>query len=251
MIEAGRVIGAPVTAGSFENVKRLIVETASRAEGGYVCVANVHMVTTARSDADLLGAMENASVVTSDGMPLVWALKRKGYVHTEKISGPDLMWPLCEMAATEGLPVYFFGGNAKTLQALKIIFDKSLPALQVVGLESPPMLPKKPVVDSSIVERINASGARVVFVGLGCPKQELWMAAYAPHLSAVLLGVGAAFDFMTGTVRRAPVWMQRCGLEWVFRLAMEPRRLWKRYLVTNTLFCWYMAIEWFRSRFQE
>jgi N-acetylglucosaminyldiphosphoundecaprenol N-acetyl-beta-D-mannosaminyltransferase len=246
MLETGRVIGVPVTAGTFKKVTRAIVDGASR-DGGYVCVANVHMVTIARRSAGFLRVLENAKLVTSDGMPLVWALRQQGFEYAERVAGADLVGPLCELAAKEGLPVYFFGSTPKTVKSLNKVIARRFPTLQVAGCESPPVLPQRPVVDPAVVERINASGARIVFVGLGCPKQEFWMEAYTPHLSAVLVGVGAVFDLMAGTVPRAPLWMQRLGLEWLYRLAVEPRRLWKRYLVTNTLFCWYLAVECLRG----
>jgi N-acetylglucosaminyldiphosphoundecaprenol N-acetyl-beta-D-mannosaminyltransferase len=232
----------PITAGTLKKVTRAIVNVAGE-DGGYVCVANVHMVTIARRNAGLLRVMENAKLVTSDGMPLVWALRQQGFKYAERVAGPDLVGPLCELAAKEGLPIYFFGGTPKTVQALNKVIARRFPALQVAGCEAPPVLPQRPVVDPAVVERINASGARIVFVGLGCPKQEFWMEAYTPHLSAVLIGVGVAFDLTAGTVPRAPLWMQERGLEWLFRLAAEPQRLLRRYLVTNTLFCWYLAVE--------
>lgn len=246
MLETGRVIGVPVTAGNLTEVTDTIAGLAAKRSGSYVCVANVHMAVTARSDAGLLSVMENAKLVTSDGMPLVWALRQQGFDYAERVAGMDMVWPLCELAEKDGLPVYFFGGTEKTLQAINSVIASRFPALQVAGSESPPMLPQKPVVDPAVVERINATGARIVFVGLGCPKQEFWMGAYTEQLSAILIGVGAAFDFMAGTIPRAPLWMQKSGLEWLYRLAVEPRRLFKRYLVTNSLFCWYLAVEFFK-----
>ncbi len=249
MLKKGQVIGAPVTAGSFEDVTRDIILTANEGRGGYVCVANVHMVTTARRNTELRSAMKNAKLVTSDGMPLVWALRRRGFTYTERIAGPNLMVRICEIAEVEKLPVYFFGGSSKTIQLLQKIVAETFPTLQVVGWESPPLLPQQPEMNPAVVNRIRTSGARIVFVGLGCPKQEFWMSGYAPHLPAVLIGVGAAFDFIAGTAPRAPLWMQKSGLEWLFRLLAEPRRLWKRYLVTNTLFLWYLLIEEFGKWF--
>ncbi len=241
--DTGRVIGAPITVGNIAGVSRAIVDLAAEGSGGYVCVANVHMAVTARRVPELLSVMEEADIVTSDGMPLVWALRKLGYDNAERVAGMDLVWPLCELAVKESLPVFFLGGSEKTLQALNSVIAARFPALKVVGSFSPPMLPQKPVVDPALVERINASGARIVFVGLGCPKQEFWIKAYTEQLSAVLIGVGAAFDFMAGTLPRAPLWMQKRGLEWLYRLAKEPRRLFTRYLVTNTLFCWYRFVE--------
>ncbi|MCE2509398.1 MAG: WecB/TagA/CpsF family glycosyltransferase [Alphaproteobacteria bacterium] len=238
-LETGRVIGAPVTVGTLATATATVLKAAEAGGGGYVCVANVHMVTTARRDSHLLDIMEKALWVTSDGMPLVWTLRAKGHGHARRVAGPDLMLRLLEEAEKKAFPVYFFGGDAPTAEAMRKRLPQQFPNLKIAGIESPPLLPLTPVVDEATVRRINESGAGLVFVGLGCPKQEYWMAAHAPHLKGVQLGVGAAFNFFAGTVRRAPRWMQRGGLEWLFRLAAEPRYLWKRYLVTNSLFIWY------------
>ena len=243
MLEATRVIGVPMTVGNLTEVARAIVDFAVEGSGGYVCVPAVHMVVTARRNAGLMSVMQGARLVASDGMPIVWALRRQGFDYAERVAGPDLIWPLCELAAKEGLPVFFLGGSEKTLQALNNVIATQFPTLKVAGSFSPPMLPQKPVVDTALAERINSSGARIVFVGLGCPKQEFWMEAYTEQLSAILIGVGAAFDFTAGILPRAPLWMQKRGLEWLHRLVAEPRRLFKRDLVTNTLFCWYLAVE--------
>lgn len=233
------VIGAPVTVGSLDVATTTILDAAEAGISGYVCVANVHMVTVAKTDRRLLGIMQDAFWVTSDGMPLVWALRLGGHAEAHRVAGPDLMLRLMEAAEKKKLPLYFFGGTAATATAMRQRLEKQFPGLVIAGIESPPELPLDPVVDNELVARINGTGARLVFVGLGCPKQEYWMAAYAPHLNGIQLGVGAAFNFFAGTVRRAPSWMQKAGLEWLYRLAAEPRYLWKRYLVTNSFFIWY------------
>lgn len=243
MFEIGRVIGAPVMVSTLEKAAGKIIQDAMEGRGGYVCIGNVHMVTTAKRSESLRTVMERAILVTSDGVPLVWVLRWQGFRNAERVAGPDLMERLCELAANKGVPVYFYGGSPETIDALLRVITVKFPAMQVVGSESPPILPACPGVDSAVLDRIKESSARIVFVGLGCPKQEFWMAAHAPDLSAVLIGVGAAFDFMADTIPRAPLWMQKWGLEWMFRLVTEPRRLWKRYLVTNTLFLWYLAKE--------
>jgi N-acetylglucosaminyldiphosphoundecaprenol N-acetyl-beta-D-mannosaminyltransferase len=244
-LKKGRVIGLPVTVGNIEAVVERIEKTAFANTGGYVCVANVHQITTARRDPLLREVMENASMVTSDGMPLVWSLRRQGHQDAERVVGPELTFKLCEAAEQKEIPLYFYGGNPEAVKKLQKALNKRFPELKLAGCESPPMLPEHPPVDMEVVKRISSSGAKIVFVGLGCPKQEFWMAAYSSHLPAVLIGVGAAFNWISGTVPRAPLWMQHIGLEWLFRLFAEPRRLWKRYLVTNTLFIYYS----FKDRF--
>lgn len=251
MFEMRRVVGIPITIGALNDVANEIIQYAKKRVRGYVCVANVHMVVTARRNEGLLRIMEDAEFVTCDGMPLVWELRRQGYRDAGRVAGPDLMVKLCETAMEERLPVYFFGGGYETIQALKERIAIHFPTLNVVGYESPPMLPPQSGVDFTVAERIRASGAKIVFVGLGCPKQEFWMSVYSPYIPAILIGVGAAFDFFAGTLSRAPFWMQKSGLEWFYRLLCEPQRLCRRYMVTNTLFIFYLINECLRRRFLQ
>jgi len=201
-----------------------------------VCICNVHSVVTASRDAAFGRVVNEADMSTPDGAPVAWVLRRLGHIGQQRINGPDLMWRYCEQAEARGEPVFFYGGTEETLAQLKLKLLTAFPALTVAGSISPPFRALTPDEDTAIVEQINASGAGVVFVSLGCPKQELWMAAHRGRIHAVMIGVGAAFDYHAGTIKRAPKWMQDCGLEWFHRLVSEPRRLWKRYLVTNTLF---------------
>jgi len=243
VIKHGSVIGSSITIGSVNLIADTLVCEANSSNHVHVCIANVHMVVTAKKNESLRSAMEAAAIVSSDGMPLVWELRRQGFKEAQRVSGPDFMLELCKRAQSEMLPVYFYGGSPEVIDAMRGKLEEQFPDLIIAGVEPPPMLPEQPEVDLDVVEKINSSGAKIVFVGLGCPKQELWMHAYSPHIPAVLIGVGAAFDFFAGTVKRAPLWMQECGLEWLFRLCSEPRRLWKRYLVTNSLFIWYSVLE--------
>lgn len=233
------VFSIPVSAGCLESVADQIIHLSSHSSSAYVCVANAHMIVTAKRSPSLLSVMNNAALVCSDGMPLVWELRRKGHKQAERVAGPDLMRSVCKKAEAEGIPIYFYGGSEEVAQLFEEKLKVLYPNLNVAGVEAPPLLPEKPPFDKKLVQRINESGAKVVFVGLGCPKQEYWMAEHSPHLSATLVGVGAAFDFMAGKTERAPHWMQKYGLEWLYRLLQDPGRLWKRYLVTNTLFCFY------------
>jgi N-acetylglucosaminyldiphosphoundecaprenol N-acetyl-beta-D-mannosaminyltransferase len=232
----GQVIGLPVSVGTMASVTREIVSRARRGAGGQVCVANVHMLVEARRDPALRQVLEDATLVVSDGRPLVWQLRRHGHAHAEQVRGPELMNRVCEAAAAEGVPVYFYGGDGALMAQLRSALQQQFPQLAVAGMEAAPMLPRQPQLDEGLALRIRASGARVVFVGLGCPKQEFWMAAHRAHLPAVLIGVGQAFGIAAGQVPEAPAWMRRGYLEWLFRMASEPRRLGPRYLVTNSLF---------------
>jgi N-acetylglucosaminyldiphosphoundecaprenol N-acetyl-beta-D-mannosaminyltransferase len=175
-------------------------------------------------------------MATPDGAPVAWLIRKLGKVVQERINGPDLMWHYCDSATDQGGPIFLYGGSPETLMLLEKNLMNAFPDLRIAGSYSPPFRELTEQEDEEIVARINASGATTVWVSLGCPKQEMWMAAHRGRIHAVMVGVGAAFDYHAGTIRRAPVWMQDRGLEWLHRLLSEPGRLWRRYLVTNSLF---------------
>lgn len=232
----GSVIGIPIDAIRWGTVRETIASWAAARESRYICICNVHSVVTARSDAMFRLAIENADIATPDGAPVAWTLRRKGYIGQPRVNGPDLMWKLCGDAEASGQGVGLFGATPETLNLLKSVMLKQFPKLQISYLYSPPFRPLTEEETKSIQEDINRSSTEILFVGIGCPKQEKWMASQRGKISAVMIGVGAAFDYHAGTVSRAPKWMQSNGLEWLHRLVSEPRRLWKRYLVTNTVF---------------
>lgn len=226
-----RILGVPVSildmTRAIDAIDRAIVER----RGGYVCVRDAHGVMAAQQDAHFLDVHESAFLVVPDGMPLVWFGRLYGN-EMSRVCGPDLMLALCEHGAARGHRHYFFGGTEDALERLKPALQRMFPRLQMVGMESPPFKPVTTEPDKQAVARIAAADPDIVWVGLGSPKQEYWMKANAPLLpNAILIGVGAAFNFHAGTVRRAPVWMQRSGFEWLYRLMQEPRRTWRRYLV--------------------
>jgi len=231
-----RILGMRVDATSYEKATRQVLDWARLGESRYVCVANVHMVMEAHDDPAFRELVNAADLVTPDGMPLVWLLRRKGFPQQERVYGPELTLRVCQMAAEEGIPVGFYGGRPEALEALVKNLQRRFPRLQVAYAFSPPFRPLSPAEDEEVIQAIRASGARILFVGLGCPKQERWMAEHKGRVPAVMLGVGAAFDLHAGRVRQAPFWMQRMGLEWLFRLVQEPRRLWARYARHNPRF---------------
>lgn len=231
-----RVLGAFIDAVSWDETLLTIDRWARARRPGYVCICNAHSVVAAGRLSDVAGAIEGAAMATPDGMPVAFMLRRLGFPGQERINGPDLMWRYCAVAARSGVGVFFYGTTPETLAALRSRLSAAFPELVIAGMHAPPFRPLSDEEDRAVVRMINRSGASVVFVGLGCPKQELWMARHRKSIDAVMLGVGAAFDFHAGTLKRAPLWMQRSGLEWLHRLATDPRRLWKRYLFTNTLF---------------
>lgn len=213
-----------------------IEDWASRHQSAYVAICNSHSIVTAAEDEAFDRALAEADMATADGMPVAWMMRRLGHPEQERINGPDLMLRYCEHAARTGTSIYLYGSTDPVLDKLVSRLKQQFPGLNIAGQYSPPFRPLSDAEDAEICQRIAASGAGVVFVSLGCPKQEKWMHAHRGRIPAVMIGVGAAFDYHAGTLSRAPAWMRDNGLEWLHRLVSEPRRLWKRYLVTNTLF---------------
>lgn len=234
--EQGNIFGVLIDALGWGDVLAQIGRWAQNRESRYICICNVHSVVSAYGDANFQDVINGADMATPDGAPVAWMLRRLGYMGQQRINGPDLMWRYCEQVQARAEPIFFYGSSEETLFTLKAKLLAAFPTLKIAGAISPPFRALTPDEDAAIVEQINTSGAGVVFVSLGCPKQELWMAKHRGRINAVMIGVGAAFDYHAGTIRRAPKWMQDCGLEWFYRLASEPRRLWRRYLVTNTMF---------------
>lgn len=213
-----------------------IEDWASRHQSATVAICNSHSIVTAGDDDQFALALAEADMATADGMPVAWMMRRLGHPAQERINGPDLMLRYCEHAALTGTSIFLYGSTDPVLDKLVVRLGQQYPGLKFAGRYSPPFRPLTDVEDAEICKRIADSGAGVVFVSLGCPKQEKWMHAHRGRIPAVMIGVGAAFDYHAGTLSRAPAWMRNNGLEWIHRLASEPRRLWKRYLVTNTLF---------------
>lgn len=242
-----RVLGAPIDAVNWLRCVDTIVAWASRHESRYVCMCNVHSVVTARLDPTFRRVVSGADIAAPDGAPVAWRLRRMGHHDQERIDGPDLMWRCCVRAAGGGLSVFLYGGTPETLAKLRARLARELPALKHAGWYAPPFRPLTEEEDEEAVRMINGSGAHIVFVALGCPKQEAWMAAHRDRVRGVMIGVGAAFDYHAGVIARAPRWMRDAGLEWLHRLLSEPRRLWRRYLVTNTLFFAYLLGEFVRG----
>ena len=234
------VLGSPIDAIQWIPVVERIIRWAAGHESRCVCICNVHVVVTASRDRQLGDAVKNADLATPDGMPVALCLRLAGIRDQSRIAGPDLMWACLEAAQRERLGVFFLGAKPETLELLVARIQTAFPRLSIAGSHSPPFRDLTAEEDRAVVEQIDRSGARLVFVGLGCPKQEIWMSQHRGLVKAVMLGVGAAFDFHAGTVNRAPLWMQRSGLEWLHRLLSEPRRLWRRYLITNAIFVWYV-----------
>jgi N-acetylglucosaminyldiphosphoundecaprenol N-acetyl-beta-D-mannosaminyltransferase len=232
------VLGVPLALTDYEQMLGWIDAMIASRERGYLCACNVHTVTAAREDEELRRALMVSTVNVPDGQPLVWALNALGNSLSARVYGPELMFRAAERAAQEGHRFYLYGGrNQGALVQLALNLRHRHPGIKIVGGYSPPHRPLTVEEREAVISEINHSHADVVWVGIGVPKQEKWMAEMRPHLEPpVLIGVGAAFDFHAGLVPQAPNWMQESGLEWAYRFAQEPRRLWKRYLRYNPVF---------------
>ncbi len=243
------VLDMRVDATSHEDASWRVVRWAREGRSAYVCVASVHMVMETFDSEPFRQVVNGADLVTPDGRPLVWALRSLGVRGASQVRGTDLTTHVVERAVRENVPIGLYGGTPQLLDSFVDELERRYPGVRVVCRIAPPFRPLTPEEDDAATREILSSGARIVFVGIGCPKQENWMAEHKGRIPAVMLGVGAAFDFHTGRVRQAPRWMQVSGLEWIFRLMMDPRRLWKRYAKHNPRFVGLFLLQLLGLRF--
>lgn len=245
-----RLFGVEVSRVDYDSAVESIIDAAQNDEGGIVSCQAVHAVITASGDPELREKVNSFAMVTPDGQPVRWAMN---LIHkaglTERVYGPELMLRVCEAAAAKGVEIYLYGGSEEVAVKLQQRLRKRLPNLKIAGCESPPFRPLTEQEKLDTAARINDSGAGILFVGLGAPKQDIYAYENRESIRPVMVCVGAAFDFHAGEKSMAPGWMQRNGLEWLFRLASEPRRLWKRYLVTNSIFLLKLGQELCRKGF--
>jgi N-acetylglucosaminyldiphosphoundecaprenol N-acetyl-beta-D-mannosaminyltransferase len=244
------ILGVPLAVSDYKQVIDWMEAMVAANARGYLTAAAVNLVMSAHEEPQTMTAVLGATLAVPDGMPLVWALRALGHARATRVYGPDLMLGFCARAAESGTPMYLYGGRDEAaLELLTERLRERFPGLCIAGGYSPPFRPLTPEEERQVVADIDASGAQVVWVGTGQPKQERWMHRMRPRLQAPLLvGVGAAFDFHAGLVPQAPRWMQRTGLEWSYRLAREPRRLWRRYARYNPRFVAGFARQYLRER---
>jgi N-acetylglucosaminyldiphosphoundecaprenol N-acetyl-beta-D-mannosaminyltransferase len=242
------IVGMRVDATSYGDATDRIMDWAKNGESRMVCAASVNNVMETRENGDFLEVMNRADLVTPDGMPLVWGLKLLGVKGSTRTYGPTLTQILFDRAEDSGVPVGFYGGTPEVLDDLLEVVGRRWPELKVTYAYSPPFRGLSAEERQQEVADINASGARLLFVGIGSPKQDRWMDSNRNQVGAVMLGVGAAFDFIAGVKKQAPSILQRLGLEWFFRLLSEPRRLWRRYLVRNPKFLYLFGLQLVRAR---
>lgn len=239
-LPATRILGVPVSRVDLESAVRTIVAWCGNRQAHYVCVRDVHGIMRSRENPDLMALHDDAGMVTPDGMPLVWLARWRGHSEVDRACGADLVDALCRASVAHGLRHYFYGGKPGVAERLAATLASRHPGLLVAGTDTPPFRPLTAEEDEAATAAINRAAPHIVWVGLSTPTQEFWMRDHVGRIpGAVLIGVGAAFDFHTGDVKRAPRWMQRSGLEWLHRLFSEPRRLWRRYLVLAPQFVWH------------
>ncbi len=239
------VLGVGVSAINMDLALEAIAGALERREKGYICVTGVHGVSEAQSDEDFRQILNRAFLCTPDGMPLVWVGRWQGRKEMGRVYGPDLMLAVLEVSEKKGYRHFFYGGADGAAEAMREQLGKRFPKLQIAGTYQPPFRPLNAEEQEALKKLIRQARPDVMWVGLSTPKQERFMAEYLEQLEVTLMaGVGAAFDFHAGRVRQAPRWMRRSGLEWLFRLVCEPRRLWKRYLKNNPLFVVRIFCQW-------
>ncbi|MEM7790162.1 MAG: WecB/TagA/CpsF family glycosyltransferase [Verrucomicrobiota bacterium] len=235
-LEQRYVVGQRLDATSYRDATQRVIEWAQQKESRYVCVTNVHVVMEGYDSDSYRKVINDGDLVTPDGVPLVWSLRALGVPDATRVYGPDLTLHICEAAAKAGVKIGLYGGTEESLSDFVRILKERYPGIEVPCAISPPFRPLTDEEDERFTREIAESGAQVLFVGIGCPKQERWMAEHKGKLDMPMLGVGAAFDFHSGRVKQSPAWMQKLGLEWLFRLLMEPKRLWRRYAWHNPRF---------------
>ncbi len=240
----GTVVGTEVDVTTMPVAIERIFELASKPKPAYVCFATTHMLVEAKQQPGVREAYENADLVTPDGTPVAWCLRLLGFSKAECVSGPRLVPMLIADAEKRGVPIGFYGGRAETLEKLRSVLAAKHPALQVAYMHSPPFRPLNQEERMQVIRDIRESGARIVLVGLGSPKQERWMLESSAAFDCTLLGVGAVFEFLSGEKVMPPEWIQKLGLTWLVRLSQEPVRLAKRNFYYSPLFVAYFARQW-------
>ena len=242
-MERVNILGVNVTVTDLPGALSAVEAEKAALNGRYICVCNVHTTVMAHDDPAMLAAENGAALVLPDGGPLSVVQRRRGYVNAARVTGPDFMEAVLARSGKTGWRHYFYGSTEQTQRALFAALTERYPGLHIAGGRASAFRPLTEAENQEILDEIDAVRADFVWVGLGAPRQELWMAENAGKTHALMVGVGGAFDVFSGNVKRAPDWMQRCCLEWLFRLLQEPRRLFKRYFVTNTRFLWLLFKE--------
>lgn len=231
-----RVLDFPITALRFEDQIQIILKWAIARQSKTVCVANVHMLMEAHWNPEFANILQNSDIVTPDGMPLVWMMRQMGTHYQDRVAGMDIFLEICKRAQTHNISVFFVGSQKQILSKMLKRLEQEFPKLKIAGMEPLPFSPVGEIEDKALIHKINSSGADVVWVSLGCPKQEKWMIQHKGKIQAVMVGVGGVFPVYAGIQKRAPRIVRDLGMEWLYRCIQEPRRLWRRYATTIPAF---------------
>lgn len=243
------VLGVKVSAINMGDACAAIEESIIQKEKGYISVCPVSTVMECQRDPLMLTSVNSAALVTPDGMPIVWLARLRGFADVRRVYGPDLMLEICRISSQKGYRNYFYGSSQETISRLQEKLKILFPCLNIAGAYSPPYRPLSEAEDEEIIRMINNARADILWVGLGSPKQDIWMYQHRDKINVpVMAGVGAAFDFISGAKKQAPRFMQKTGTEWLFRLCAEPKRLWKRYVLGNTRFLYLLGKEIMKER---
>lgn len=242
LIPTCNIMGVEIAAIHMEWLINFTKKYIKELSGDYMCVSNVHTTVMSYDDAAYCAVQNGGIMAIPDGGPLSSVGRKRGFSDMGRTTGPDYLKEVLKISAEEGYRHYFYGSTEETLEKLRKTLDAEYPGVQVAGMYSPPFRALSEEEDRAIVNRINESNADFVWIGLGAPKQEIWMAAHKGQVQGFMVGVGAAFDYLAGNIDRAPMWMQKANLEWLYRLLQEPKRLFKRYFYTNTKFIWNAVI---------
>ena len=245
------VLGIGLSIGSFNEHIQRFASFGTDHRSSYVCCVNANMCVEAHNNQDFARVVSESDFATADGMPMLNQLNGKFGLHQERVAGNDIMPALMAEAERQDLGIFLYGGKQDVLDLITVRASKDFPRLRIVGAISPPFRQLTEAETAAMVMKINSSGAHIVYVSLGCPKQERWMASMKGRVNAIMLGMGGAFLLYAGKDTRAPKWMRDLSLEWAYRFALEPGRLWKRYLITNTQFLWLALTDRFRKGTKE
>ncbi|AFY53086.1 exopolysaccharide biosynthesis protein, WecB/TagA/CpsF family [Rivularia sp. PCC 7116] len=233
-----KVLDFPITALRLNEQIQTILEWAKEHKSKTVCVANVHMLMEAHWNPEFAGVLKDADIVTPDGMPLVWMMKKLGATSQDRVAGLDILASICDSAQKQNVSLFFLGSQKQILSGMRSRLKEEYPQLSIAAMEPLPFRPLTESEDEALIQKINESGAGIVFVSLGCPKQEKWMAQHKDKIHAVMIGLGGAFPVYAGLQKRAPRIVRQSGFEWLYRWMQEPRRLWGRYTKTIPPFMW-------------
>lgn len=238
MMQTCNILGVNIAVTSKQEMTQYLCQNIKKYSGRYICISNVHTTVMSYEDEKYRQIQNNASFALPDGKPLSIVQKKRGFEKAQRVTGPDLMGSIFEQSMNNGFRHFFIGSTKETLDTLKLKLEQRYPGLEIAGMYSPPFRRMSDLEDGELMKKVCDARADFVWIGLGAPKQEFFMADHKDKMPGLMIGVGAGFDYFAGNIKRAPKWMQKCCLEWLYRLCQEPKRLWKRYLVTNTKFLW-------------